>query len=225
MNKPIERIAVLGTGIMGRPMAANLLRAGYAVVAWNRTRAKAESLAELGAEIADTPAEAAQNVDVVLTMLENGPVVTEVVFGGGAITAARRGTLFLDMSSIQPGLAKDHAGLLAERGHRSLDAPVSGGEKGAIEASLAIMVGGEREDFERARPLLEALGRPTLVGPHGAGQLVKLCNQQIVAVTIGAVAEAMMLGAAGGACLWGPRGAAGDRGGRLPGGVVLGCWL
>jgi len=194
------RIALLGTGIMGRPMAANLLQAGFPVTAWNRTRAKAEPLAAAGARIADSALEAVAGADLVITMLENGPVVTEVLFGGtGAAKGARPGTLFVDMSSIPPALARDHATLHAANGCSALDAPVSGGEPGAIAATLAIMAGGGRQDFERALPAFRAMGRPTWVGPAGAGQIAKLANQAIVGITIGAVAEGLLLAAAGGA--------------------------
>jgi 2-hydroxy-3-oxopropionate reductase len=195
----IRTVAVLGIGLMGRPMAENLLKAGFAVRAWNRTRAKAEALAELGATVCDTPAEAIAGADCILTMLEKGPVVTEVLFGGEPLAAAAPGTLVVDMSSIPPSLARDHAARLEERGLAHLDAPVSGGTAGAEAATLAIMAGGEAADFARAEPLFAAMGRATHVGPAGAGQMTKLANQAIVAVTIGAVAEGLLLASAGGA--------------------------
>jgi 2-hydroxy-3-oxopropionate reductase len=184
---------------MGAPMARRLLAAGFAVTAWNRTRAKAEALAADGARIAATPAEAVAGADAVITMLESGPVVTTVLFEGGAAAAARPGALFIDMSSIPPSLARDHAERLRAMGFRPIDAPVSGGTVGAEAGTLAIMAGGERPDFEEAVPILSPLGRAVLVGPSGSGQLAKLANQIIVAINIGAVAEALILAEKGGA--------------------------
>ncbi len=184
---------------MGAPMARRLLAAGFPVTAWNRTRAKAEALAADGARIAATPAEAVAGADAVITMLESGPVVTTVLFEGGAAAAARPGTLFIDMSSIPPSLARDHAERLRALGLRPIDAPVSGGTVGAEAGTLAIMAGGERADFEEAVPILAPMGRAVLVGPSGSGQLAKLANQIIVAINIGAVAEALILAEKGGA--------------------------
>jgi 2-hydroxy-3-oxopropionate reductase len=193
-----ERIAFLGIGLMGAPMAERLVAAGHDVVLWNRTQAKAAAIA--GARVAKTPAEAATAADVLITMLENGPVVEAVLFGEhGAAATLQRGALAIDMSSSPPPLARDHAQLFAARGIGYLDAPVSGGVVGARAGSLAIMAGGSAVDFARAKPLFEALGRPSLVGPAGSGQLAKCCNQAIVAITIGAVAEALLLAAASGA--------------------------
>lgn len=191
-------MAFLGTGLMGRPMVRRLLAAGVPVTAFNRSPQPLAELVEAGAGAAPSAAEAVTEADVVITMLPDGPVVGEVL-RGGVLEAARPGTLFVDMSSIHPALAREHAGLIAARQGQALDAPVSGGTVGAAEGTLAIMVGGDQSDFERAAPLLSVLGRPTLVGPHGAGQLCKLVNQAIVAVTIGAVAEGLSLARAGGA--------------------------
>lgn len=191
-------MAFLGTGLMGRPMVRRLLAAGVPVTAFNRSPQPLAELVEAGAGAAPSAAEAVTEADVVITMLPDGPVVGEVL-RGGVLEAARPGTLFVDMSSIHPALAREHAGLIAARQGQALDAPVSGGTVGAAEGTLAIMVGGDQPDFERAAPLLSVLGRPTLVGPHGAGQLCKLVNQAIVAVTIGAVAEGLSLARAGGA--------------------------
>lgn len=192
------KVAVLGTGIMGAPMARNLAGAGFEVTVWNRTAAKAERLSDV-ARVAASAAEAAAGAEVVMTMLENSAVVTEVLFGaGGAVEASALGTLFLDTSSIQPSVARDHAAKLAEIGRRHVDAPVSGGEKGAVEGTLAIMAGGENADVEAAGALFAAMGQATHVGGHGAGQVAKLANQAIVAVTIGAVAEALLMAQEGG---------------------------
>lgn len=192
-------IAFLGIGLMGEPMSVNLLKAGFALTAWNRTRAKAERLAASGAAIADSPADAVAHADVVVTMLEHGGIVEDVLFTQGAAAAMRPGTLVIDMSSIKPREARDHAARLAARGVRYLDAPVSGGTLGAAAATLAIMAGGAPEDFATAQPVFGALGRAVRVGPHGAGQIAKLANQMIVGITIGAVAEALQLAEAGGA--------------------------
>jgi len=193
------RIAVLGTGLMGLPMARRLRAAGHPLQAWNRTRAKAEPLLALGATVHPTPAEAVQDAQIVISMLENGPVVGQVLFDMGTASAMRKGALFIDMASIQPGEARDHAARLAGLGLDHLDAPVSGGTVGAEAGQLAIMVGGNAEDFRRAQPVFAPLGRATHVGPHGAGQLAKLANQMIVGITIGAVAEALLFAAKGGA--------------------------
>ena len=196
------RIALLGCGLMGAPMSRRLLAAGYPLTVWNRTRAKAEALVEAGATVADTPAAAVTQADLVITMLEHGGVVGEVLFSTELASAApglRPGTLVVDMSSILPEQAQDHARRLAALGVSALDAPVSGGTLGAEAGTLAIMAGGEAADFERAREVLSVLGRPVHVGPAGSGQLTKLANQMIVGITIGAVAEALLLCEKGGA--------------------------
>lgn len=193
------QVAVLGIGMMGFPMARRLCEAGHAVHAWNRTRDKAERLAPLGARVHATAAAAVREADIVVCMLESGPVIEDVLFRQGAADAMRAGTLFIDMASIQPAEARDHAARLAERGITQLDAPVSGGTGGAENGTLAIMVGGKAADFERAQPVFEVFGRATHVGPCGAGELAKLANQMIVGITIGAVAEALLLCAKGGA--------------------------
>ncbi|MFM1988812.1 MAG: hypothetical protein RJA99_1769 [Pseudomonadota bacterium] len=195
------RIAVLGTGMMGAPMARRLCEAGHEVHAWNRTRAKAEPLAAHGARVHDAARDAVARAELVVSMLENGPITETVLFdpAAGAADAMRAGMLVVDMASIRPVEARAHAARLAERGIAHVDAPVSGGTLGAEAGTLAIMAGGEAADVERARPALAVLGRLTHVGPHGAGQLAKLANQMIVGITIGAVAEALLLCAKGGA--------------------------
>lgn len=192
-------IAFLGTGLMGLPMARNLLRAGYPLIAWNRTRAKAKQLVADGARVADAAANAVGKAQIVVMMLENGKIVEYVLLGSGVAEALRPGTIVVDMSSIKPSEAQDHASRLGKRRVAYLDAPVSGGTTGAEAGTLAIMVGGESTDFERVEPVLRAMGRPVHVGPHGSGQLAKLANQMIVGVTIGAVAEALLLARKGGA--------------------------
>ncbi|KQB55774.1 MULTISPECIES: NAD(P)-dependent oxidoreductase [Acidovorax] len=193
------RIAVLGIGMMGRPIARRLKEAGHQVQVWNRTRAKAEPLAAFGITVHASPTEAVQNADMVISLLENGPVVGHVLFESGTAKAMRKGALFIDMASIQPREARDHAARLGEMGLAHLDAPVSGGTVGAENGTLAILVGGRPEDFAQAQPVFAACGRATHVGPHGAGQLTKLANQMIVGITIGAVAEALLFAAKGGA--------------------------
>jgi len=193
------KIAVLGIGLMGFPMARRLCEAGHEVHAWNRSPDKARRLAPFGATVHGSPADAARAADVVVSMLENGAVVDEVLFAQGAAQAMQPGALVIDMASIKPREARDHAARLAERGVAHLDAPVSGGTVGAEAGTLVIMVGGRPEDFERAAPVFKVFGRATHVGPHGAGQLTKLANQMIVGITIGAVAESLLLCAKGGA--------------------------
>ena len=195
----LPSVALIGTGLMGRPMAENLLRAGFPLTVSNRSTPSLDALATLGAISADTPAEAARNADVVITMLPNGGVVADVLIGGGVFAAAQPGTLFIDMSSIHPAIARDLGAQAAGLGLRFMDAPVSGGTTGATQGTLAIMAGGTEALLDDARPVLAALGTPTLVGPTGSGQLCKLVNQVIVAVTIGAVAEGLTLAKAGGA--------------------------
>lgn len=195
-------IAVLGTGLMGLPMAQRLLQAGHRVHVWNRTRTKAEPLLALGAQLHDSPRAACTQADITMSMLENGAVVQQVLFDMGQDSAChglQPGSLVVDMASIQPAQARLHAERLQAHKVRHLDAPVSGGTVGAAAGTLAIMVGGEAQDFAAAAPLFAPLGRATHVGPHGAGQLAKLANQMIVGITIGAVAEALLLCEKGGA--------------------------
>jgi 3-hydroxyisobutyrate dehydrogenase-like beta-hydroxyacid dehydrogenase len=197
------KIAVLGIGLMGFPMARRLAEAGHTVHAWNRSREKAERLLPFGAQVHDSAAQAVADAEVVVSLLENGAVVGEVLFGaagtGGAASAMRKGTLVVDMASIKPAEARAHAVKLESMGLDHLDAPVSGGTVGAEQGVLVIMAGGSPNDFLRAGPVFAPLGRATHVGPHGAGQLAKLANQMIVGITIGAVAEALLLCAKGGA--------------------------
>ena len=193
-------IGFLGTGIMGVQMAGRLAGAGHAVRAWNRTRAKAERLAPHGVEVVAVAADAARGADVVICMLSSGPVCDEVLLGeGGALAAMPSGAALVVMSSIPVETAREQARAAAARGVGYLDAPVSGGEKGATEGTLAIMAGGDEALFARLRPVLEVMGRPTLVGPTGTGELAKLVNQLIVAGTIAIVAEGVLLAERGGA--------------------------
>lgn len=199
MSNQTTQIAFLGTGLMGAPMVRRLLGAGFDVSVWNRDIRKAESLATHGAHVCSTAAEAVAKADIVFTMLSDGNAVGEVLFSEPVLDALRQGTIVVDTSSIAPPIARDHATRLAARGIAHLDAPVSGGVVGAEAGTLAIMAGGEAATVEALAQVFAALGRVTYVGPSGAGQICKLANQQIVAITIGAVAEAMMLVEAGGA--------------------------
>jgi 2-hydroxy-3-oxopropionate reductase len=191
-----ETVGFLGLGVMGAPMARNLLAADYEVVAWNRSPAPLTELTEAGARAGGGPAAVAAEADVLITILKDDAVVREVLGGpDGAIAAARPGSLVVDMSTVSPALARELAAEATARGIGFLDAPVSGGDVGAREGTLSIMVGGEVADLERARPVFEVLGsRVTHVGAAGAGQIAKACNQVMVAVIFGGLAEALVLG-------------------------------
>ena len=193
------KIAVLGIGRMGAPMAQRLCAAGFAVQVWNRSPDKAQALTAHGATAHAQVQDAVREADLVISLLESGPIVAHVLFELGAAAAMQPGSLMIDMASIKPAEARDHAARLIALGVAHLDAPVSGGTVAAEAGTLAIMVGGEASDLARALPVLQHLGKATHVGPHGAGQLAKLANQMIVGITIGAVAEALLLCAKGGA--------------------------
>lgn len=182
---------------MGKPMATRLLQAGYRLTVWNRTASGAESLLSLGAQIAIPLSDAVQQADLVLTMLADGAAVAQVI--EHALPALRRGALLIDMSSTRQSEAQDFQSRLAQHAVDFIDAPVSGGVGGAAAGTLAIMAGGTEADFARAKPLFDCMGRATLVGPVGCGQLAKLCNQLIVGGTLNIVAEALLLAQAGGA--------------------------
>ena len=184
---------------MGLPMSQRLCHAGHSVSVWNRTPGKADSLTQLGAKVYTLAADAVRGADIVVSMLESGPVVEDVLFKQGVAEAMKTGALFVDMASIKPREARDHAARLGALGISHLDAPVSGGVVGAEDGKLVIMVGGKAADFERAQPVFAQFGRATHVGPHGSGQLTKLANQMIVGITIGAVAEALLFTQRGGA--------------------------
>lgn len=184
---------------MGLPMARRLLEAGFEVHVWNRTASKAEPLVAYGAKVHQGAAQAVAGADIVVSMLENGPITGDVLFAHGTAAAMQKGSLLIDMSSSKPREARDHAARLTALGVHHLDCPVSGGTVGADAGSLVMMAGGMNADFERALPVLKVFGRATHVGPHGAGQLTKLANQMIVGGTIGVVAEALLLASRGGA--------------------------
>ena len=195
-----ERIGFIGLGLMGKPMARNLLKAGYTVAVHNRSRAAVDELAAEGATPATGPREVAEQSDVVITIVPDSPDVEAVVLGpGGVLEGARAGNLLIDMSTIAPGATKRIAAAALEHDVHMLDAPVSGGDKGAIAGTLSIMVGGDRADFERAMPIFEVLGKTiTYCGPTAAGQTVKACNQIVVALIIEAISEALVLGSKAG---------------------------
>ncbi len=196
-----ERVGFVGLGTMGMPMARNLKQTGCKLTAHNRTREKAREFANKeGAELAASPKEVAEQSDVVITMLPGPPEVRETVSGeSGILEGAKEGSLIIDMSTSSPVLARELADEAANQGVGMLDAPVSGGDVGAIEGTLSIMVGGSEEDFERARPLFEVMGETIVhIGGAGAGQTVKAANQVVVAIIIEAVSEALVLGSKAG---------------------------
>ena len=193
-------IGFIGLGIMGRPMAHNLLKAGFPVVVQHRHAEVTAELVAAGAQSAHLPREIAALCDVVITMLPDTPIVEEVLMGSdGVIAGAHEGLIAIDMSTISPVVTRTMAARLAERSVSMLDAPVSGGDKGAITGTLSIMVGGSEEAFQRCLPIFEALGKTIVhVGESGAGQVVKACNQVVVALTIEALSEALVLGSKAG---------------------------
>jgi 2-hydroxy-3-oxopropionate reductase len=195
-----EKVGFIGLGIMGKPMARNLMEAGYELTVYNRSPEKAQELGEEGASVAASPREVAENSDIVITMLPDSPDVRNVVAGeGGVLEGIGEGSLLVDMSTISPVVTEELAAAVKEKGASMIDAPVSGGDVGAIEGTLSIMVGGSEEDFERARPLFDVMGKTvTHVGPTGAGQVTKAANQIVVALTIEAVSEALVLGSKAG---------------------------
>jgi 3-hydroxyisobutyrate dehydrogenase len=192
----MERIGFIGLGTMGKPMARNLLKAGYTLTVYNRSRAAANELVSDGALAASSSAEVAAASDVVITMVPDSPDVQAVVLGDvGVLEGAKSGTIVIDMSTISPLVAQEIAEKAKAAGVIFLDAPVSGGEPGAIAGTLSIMVGGDKDTFERVRPILEAMGKTiTYIGPSGSGQITKMCNQILCAVNILAVSEAMTIG-------------------------------
>jgi 2-hydroxy-3-oxopropionate reductase len=191
-----QTIGFIGLGIMGRPMAKNLIKAGYPLVVHSRSRGPVDDLVTSGAKAASSPKDVAAQCDVLITMLPNSPDVEQVALGkGGIIEGARSGLIFVDMSTISPIVSQKMGKALAAKGVKMLDAPVSGGEKGAIDAALSIMVGGDKATFDAVLPILSAMGKTiTLLGPLGFGGFTKLANQIIVAVNLTGLAEALTLG-------------------------------
>jgi len=190
-----QTIGFIGLGIMGRPMARNLLKAGYPLVVHSRSRPPVDEVVAAGARAATSPREVAAECDVLITMLPNSPDVELVALGkNGIVEGARSGLLYADMSTISPLVSKKVGAALATKGVRMLDAPVSGGEKGAIDAALSIMVGGDQAVFDAALPIFQAMGKTiTYLGPLGSGGFTKLANQIIVAVNLTALGEALTL--------------------------------
>jgi 2-hydroxy-3-oxopropionate reductase len=193
----LSKITFLGIGLMGEPMVRRLLGAGFPVTAWNRSPAKAQALAAHGAQAVADLGEAVRGADIVISMLADGPTVEAVL--RAALPALQANVLWIDMSSTRQAEAQAFHALLAAQGKRFIDAPVSGGVGGAAAGTLAIMAGGSAADFEQAQPVFAAMGRGTLVGPAGSGQVSKLCNQLIVGATLNIVAEALLLAQAAGA--------------------------
>jgi 2-hydroxy-3-oxopropionate reductase len=191
----VERIGFIGLGIMGKPMVRNLLKAGYPVVVYNRSPEPTQELATEGARVAQSPREVASQVDVLITCVSDSPDVEAVVLGqDGAIAGIRTGMLYIDMSTIAPATARRVYTALQAKGVSALDAPVSGGDIGARQGTLSIMVGGDEAAFQRALPILQVMGKNIVhVGAAGAGQVTKACNQIVVALSVQAVAEAFTL--------------------------------
>ena len=189
----MQNIGFIGTGLMGFPMAKNILKAGYKVKAFNRSKNKAEPLKDFGAEISNSIGELVKANDVVITMLTNDDAVNEVIGSDEFLNNLKPNSTVIDMSSVKQTTAVNHGKNLKSRKINYLDAPVSGGTIGAEEASLAIMIGGEQMVFDSVKDILKSMGNPTLVGPIGCGQVSKLANQIIVGLAIGAVAEAVTL--------------------------------
>lgn len=196
-----ERVGLIGLGIMGKPMGKNLLKAGFPLTVWNRTASRMEELIALGARGARSPQEVAEHSDIIITMVSDTPDVQQVILGEeGVIHGARPGAVMVDMSTISPQATRELAATLKAKGIDMLDAPVSGGEKGAIEGTLSIMVGGEAAVLERVRPVFEALGKRIVhIGPNGMGQVCKLANQIAVVLNNLSVAEALVFAAKSGA--------------------------
>jgi 3-hydroxyisobutyrate dehydrogenase len=195
-----DQLGFIGLGIMGLSMARNLLKAGYAVRVWNRTPSKMQTLAAEGATTASSPAELAAQCEVIFICVSDTPDVQAVIAGEhGVLSGVQAGALVVDMSTISPAATRELAAALAAKGAAMLDAPVSGGSEGAAKGTLTIMVGGQAEQLERARPYFQAMGKTiTHVGENGAGQMVKLVNQILVVVTMLGVSEALLFAKAGG---------------------------
>jgi 3-hydroxyisobutyrate dehydrogenase len=198
MDKP--RIGFIGLGIMGKPMCANLLKAGYSLTVWNRSQPGIDEVVGYGAQAGSSPADVAATSDVIITMVTDSPDVERVVLADdGVIHGAAPGSVVIDMTTMSPAVTRDIAARLAEKGVEMLDAPVSGGDVGAKNGTLSIMVGGKEEVFERCLPVFQAMGKNILhIGDHGAGQTTKLCNQIAVALNMLAGCEAIMLAAKSG---------------------------
>ena len=193
------RIGLIGLGLMGRPMGMNLLKAGHPLTVWNRTASRADELVAAGATLAKSPKEAAAAADVLLTMVSDPPALESVLWGadgkdGGALTALKSGSVYIDSSTVSPNLARKIAGACAERGVRFLDAPVTGGDWGAKKGELIFMIGGDAETLKAVEPILAVMGKRWFhLGPNGAGQTIKLAMNLILALQVDALAEALAL--------------------------------
>jgi 3-hydroxyisobutyrate dehydrogenase len=194
MEKEMEKIGFVGLGIMGKPMALNLLKAGFDVVAYNRTETKVDAIVKAGGTKGITPKEVAEKSDIIITIVSDTPDVEDVILSeNGVINGVKNGSVVIDMSTISPSVTKEIASKLKTKNVEMLDAPVSGGDVGAINGTLSIMVGGSSETLERCRPIFEAMGKSiTHCGGNGMGQTTKLCNQILVSVTNMAVSEAVL---------------------------------
>src|SRR5215470_14460394 len=188
-------VGVIGLGLMGRPMSMNILKAGYSLTVWNRTASRAEELVAAGAELAKSPREVAAACDFLLTMVSDPPALEEVLWGSaGAMQSLKRGSIYVDSSTVSPALARKIAATCAERGARFLDAPVTGGDWGAKKGELVFMIGGDSETLKEAEPILGVMGKKLFhLGPNGAGQTIKLAMNAILALQVDALAEALAL--------------------------------
>jgi 3-hydroxyisobutyrate dehydrogenase-like beta-hydroxyacid dehydrogenase len=193
-------VGLIGLGLMGKPMGANLLKAGFPLVVWNRTASRADDLVKQGAKLAANPREVASQADVLITIVSDPPALEEVLWGAnGAMDALRRGTIYIDSSTVSPALARRAAQACADRGVDFLDAPVTGGNWGAEKGELVFMIGGDAKVLDRAKPVLEVLGKKFfLLGPNGAGQTVKLGMNLVLAMEVDALAEALAVVTAAG---------------------------
>jgi 3-hydroxyisobutyrate dehydrogenase-like beta-hydroxyacid dehydrogenase len=194
-----QKIGLIGLGLMGRPMGMNLLKAGHSLTVWNRTASRAEELVAAGARLANSPQEVAAACDLLITIVSDPPALEEVLWGhagsnDGALAALKRGSIYIDSSTVSPALAKKIAAACAERGVHFLDAPVTGGDWGARKGELVFMVGGEAETLKQAEPVLRVLGKKWFhLGPNGAGQTIKLAMNLLLALQVGALAESIAL--------------------------------
>jgi len=195
LNSAAKQIGLIGLGLMGRPMGLNLIRAGYSLTVWNRTASRADELVAAGAELAKSPREVAAACDFLLTMVSDPPALEEVLWSHeGAMQSLKRGSIYVDSSTVSPALARKVAAACAERGARYLDAPVTGGDWGAKKGELVFMIGGDAETLKEAEPILSIMGKKLFhLGPNGAGQTIKLAMNAILALQVDALAEALAL--------------------------------
>ena len=195
LNSPAKHIGLIGLGLMGRPMGMNLIKAGYALTVWNRTASRADELVAAGAKLAKSPQEVAAASDFFLTMVSDPPALEEILWGNrGSMQSLKRGSIYVDSSTVSPALARKIAAACAERGVRFLDAPVTGGDWGAKKGELVFMIGGDAATLKEAEPILSVMGKKLFhLGPNGAGQTIKLAMNAILALQVGALAEALAL--------------------------------